>query len=265
MPRSCRVPENVLLIVFLFGITWGSFLNVCIYRIPLGKSIVLPASHCPQCSQAIRWFDNIPLLGWVLLRGRCRHCHAAISPIYPLVELLAGMLAIQVIGHFGLNWQNLTLILLGYAFIVLAFIDFQHYILPDVITLPGIALGLILAWTGWSAPPLATLQDAFLGLAIGGGGLWGFAWLFQKITGKVGMGLGDVKLLAMIGAWMGWQSLPFTLFFASLLGTTVGILWMIAARRNRSQPIPFGPYLVGAAWAYLFVGQLLTHWYLGKG
>ncbi|MBF0423032.1 MAG: prepilin peptidase [Magnetococcales bacterium] len=252
-------------IAFVFGLTMGSFLNVCIHRLPLGESIVFPPSHCPQCHTAIRWHDNIPLLSWIRLWGRCRHCLAPISLIYPLVELLAGLLTIQVLWHFGPFWQNLGLIALGYAFIILTFIDFRHYILPDVITLPGMGSGLVLAWGGWLHPPLADFTSALMGVIAGGGGLWAFGWLFQKITGKAGMGFGDVKLLGMIGAWMGWQSLPFTLFFASLLGSIVGIVWMVATHRNRSQPIPFGPYLAGAAWTYLFIGPWVVDWYLGKG
>lgn len=257
--------EYAVFVVFLFGITWGSFLNVCIHRLPLGESIVFPSSHCPQCNTAILWRDNIPLLGWVLLRGRCRQCRGSISPIYPLVELLAGLLAVQVVLHYGFHWENLVLIILGYAFIVLSFIDFRHYILPDVITLPGMVLGVVVAWSGWLVPALPEIRESVMGLVIGGGGLWAFGWTFQKITGKVGMGFGDVKLLGMIGAWMGWQALPFTLFFSALLGSVVGIAWMMWANRDRSQPIPFGPYLAGAAWVYLFIGDSVYAWYLGKG
>lgn len=257
--------HNFVFIVFLFGITWGSFLNVCIHRLPLGENIVLPSSHCPRCNKNILWRDNIPLLGWFLLRGRCRHCQVPISPIYPLVELLAGLLAVQVVLRYGLVWESLVVIILGYAFIVLTFIDFHHYILPDVITLPGTVLGLSLAWGGWFNPPLANGHDALVGVVAGGGGLWAFAWAFQKITGKVGMGFGDVKLLGMIGAWLGWQSLPFTLFFSALAGSIVGIVWMVLANRDRSQPIPFGPYLIGAAWAYLFVGNWVYVWYFKIG
>ncbi|HIJ84693.1 MAG TPA: prepilin peptidase, partial [Magnetococcales bacterium] len=141
----------------------------------------------------------------------------------------------------------------------------RHYILPDVITLPGMVLGVVLAWGGWLVPPLAGLQDALVGVIAGGGGLWAFAWAFEKITGKVGMGFGDVKLLGMIGAWLGWQSLPFTLFFSALVGSFVGIAWMMWAGRDRCQPIPFGPYLAGAAWAYLFVGKVVYAWYFGRG
>ncbi|MBF0110869.1 MAG: prepilin peptidase [Magnetococcales bacterium] len=257
--------DSIIFMVFAFGITWGSFLNVCIHRLPLGESIVFPPSHCPQCRQNISWRDNIPLLGWLILRGRCRHCRHPISTLYPLVELLAGLLAVQVVLRFGLHWENLLPLTLGYAFIVLSFIDFKHYILPDVITLPGMVSGVALAWSGWLAPPLADARASVLGLVIGGGGLWAFAWLFHKMTGKVGMGFGDVKLMGMIGAWLGWQALPFTLFFSALAGSVVGIAWMIVANRDRSQPIPFGPWLAAAAWMYLFVGDGVYAWYLGKG
>lgn len=251
------------LVVFVFGITWGSFLNVCIHRIPLGESIVHPPSHCPGCNTPILWRDNIPLLGWLALRGRCRQCHTSISPLYPLVELLTGLMTLYVVHTFGMVWESLALISLGYAFVVLSFIDFHHYILPDVITLPGIVLGLLLSWSGWLSAPLPDFSHALTGVVAGGGGLWAFAWIFEKITGKQGMGFGDVKLLAMIGAWLGWQALPFTLFFASLVGSVVGLSWMVLAKRTRAQPIPFGPYLAGVAWLYPFLGHVVYQWYFG--
>lgn len=257
------IPTYLVFFVFLFGLTWGSFLNVCIFRIPRGESIVYPPSHCTGCGQAIRWYDNIPLLSWVVLHGKCRQCKETISFIYPLVEFLAGLLTLQTVIQFGLTWESLALICLGYAFIVLVFIDLYHYILPDVITLPGVVLGLLLAGSQLLGSPLANIHDAAIGVAAGGGGLWAFAWIFEKITGKVGMGFGDVKLLAMIGAWFGWQALPFTLFFAALVGSLIGIIWIAIIGRDRSFPIPFGPYLAGAAWLYLFVGQRVYHWYWG--
>ncbi len=250
-----------LVIVFIYGLLVGSFLNVCIYRLPLEKSIIRPRSGCPACGALLAWHDNIPLLSWLWLRGRCRRCQQPIAILYPLVELAAGLLALQVVHRFGLTETSLLIALLGFAFLVLMVIDFYHYILPDVITLPGIVLGLAVAGWPLGGPPLATLHDALIGLAAGGGGLWLFAWLFEKITGRVGMGMGDIKLLGLIGAWLGWQSLPFTLFVSGLVGSVVGITWMVAAGRSRLQPIPFGPYLVTAAWLYLFYGQELYRWY----
>ncbi len=249
-------------IIFIYGMVVGSFLNVCIYRLPLEKSVIHPRSGCPACGYLLPWYDNIPLFSWLWLRGRCRSCRQAIAVLYPLVELAAGLLALQVVNRFGLSWQSLWIVLLGFAFLVLMVIDFYHYILPDLITLPGIVLGLVVAGLSVETPPLATLESALIGVAAGGGGLWLFAYLFEKITGKVGMGMGDIKLLAMIGAWMGWQSLPLTLFAAGLMGSVVGISWMVISGRDRSQPIPFGPYLVLGAWLYLFYGQEIYRWYL---
>lgn len=246
----------------LFGALWGSFLNVCIYRIPIGRSIVHPPSCCPGCNKPIGWYDNVPIFSWLLLRGRCRHCKQGISAVYPVIEVITAILTWHIVTVFGLSWEAGALILLGYAFIVLTMIDLEHYILPDVITLPGILSGLVLAWLPQVGAPIASLSDALLGVAVGGGGLWAFAWLFEKMTGKVGMGFGDVKLLAMVGAWLGWQSLGFTIFFAALFGSIIGIAWITILGRDRSKPIPFGPYLVLAAWSYIFIGSDVYAWYL---
>ncbi|MBF0453333.1 MAG: prepilin peptidase [Magnetococcales bacterium] len=253
-------PYHLLLVSF-FGALWGSFLNVCIYRIPLGESIVFPASRCPHCHKNIAWYDNIPVVGWLMLRGHCRHCQKAISPLYPLIEVVTALLTVHIVLVFGFSWTTLALITLGYAFLVLMVIDLYHYILPNVITLPGILIGLTVAALPQVGPPIATLHDALIGAAIGGGGLWAFAWIFEKITGKVGMGLGDVKLMGMIGAWLGWQALAFTLFFAALLGSIVGLCWIGLMGRDRAKPIPFGPYLVLSAWSYLFIGAQVYEWY----
>ncbi|MBF0284324.1 MAG: prepilin peptidase [Magnetococcales bacterium] len=252
---------SLLGLLFLFGAVIGSFLNVCAYRIPLGESIVFPGSRCPQCGHAIRWHDNLPIFGWLLLRGRCRDCGTAISVEYPLVETLAALLTVWVGHRFGLTFPAFALMLLGYAFLVLAVIDFHHYILPDVITLPGTAVGLAIAFLPWSAPPLPGWQDALLGAVGGGGFLFAVAWGFEKLTGRQGMGLGDVKLLAMIGAWMGWKALPLAIFGSAVIGTVVGVAWMVVAGRDRRLPIPFGPYLILAAWAHLFYGREIYQWY----
>ncbi|MBF0461541.1 MAG: prepilin peptidase [Magnetococcales bacterium] len=249
-------------VVFTYGIVVGSFLNVCIYRLPLAKSIIHPRSGCPRCGQPLAWYDNIPLLSWLWLRGRCRHCRQPIAVLYPLVELTAGLLALQVVHQFGLTIISGWIVLFGFALLVLTVIDFYHYILPDVITLPGIVLGVVVAGLPVSGPPLPPLEASLIGAVAGGGGLWLFAWLFEKMTGKVGMGMGDIKLLAMIGAWLGWQSLPLTLFCAGLVGSVVGVIWIVVSGRDRSQPIPFGPYLATGAWVYLFYGPEIYRWYL---
>ncbi|NGZ27079.1 MAG: prepilin peptidase [Magnetococcales bacterium] len=254
------------IIVFIVGAMVGSFLNVCIHRLPLEEEVVFTPSHCPHCNQAIHWWDNIPLLSWLALRGRCRHCKQGISLQYPLVELSAALLALHLYLRFGLTWEALALVVLGFAFIVLTVIDLFHYILPDVITKPGIAIGLLFATPAYFGLPLLgkpfpAPTDAWLGALIGGGGLWSFAWLFERFTGREGMGMGDVKLLALIGAWMGWQALPFTLFAASLLGSIVGVTWILIWGRDRHLPIPFGPYLTISSWVYIFVGPQVYHWY----
>ncbi|WP_130472509.1 prepilin peptidase [Candidatus Magnetaquicoccus inordinatus] len=256
------MPWEYTALLLLYGSIIGSFLNVCIYRLPREISLVRPRSSCPHCQKIIAWYDNIPLLSWLFLRGRCRNCQQSISPLYPLVELASALLVWHTVWHFGWNGRTALLLLLGFAFLVLMLIDFYHYILPDVITLPGIVLGVVAAASPLSIPPLATLENSLLGLLCGGGGLWMFVWFFEKITGKKGMGAGDIKLYAMIGTWLGWHSLPLTLFLASLLGSVVGILWMLFTQRDRSQPIPFGPYLIIAAWVYLLYGKEIYRWYL---
>ncbi|MBF0180204.1 MAG: prepilin peptidase [Magnetococcales bacterium] len=258
------MPWDLLTLVFIIGLVWGSFLNVCIHRIPLEENIVFPNSRCPACKAAIRWHDNIPLFGWLLLGGRCRDCRGRISPVYPAVELIAALLTLTTVLRFGLTPTGIALVVLGYALIVLTAIDFEHYILPDVITLPGIAIGLLLSFTPWFAPPMASWQGALWGAGAGGGGLWLFAWLFRKISGKDGMGQGDIKLTAMLGAWLGWQALPFTIFGSAVIGSVVGIGWILTSGRDRSLPIPFGPYLALAAWAYLYLGPAVYAWYLGR-
>lgn len=254
---------DMMLLLVIYGAIVGSFLNVCIHRIPLELSLVRPGSRCPACATPILWRDNIPLLGWLRLGGRCRHCRAPISWRYPLVEAFSAAITVGMVMAFGPTPTGVALLLLMYAFLVLTMIDFDHYILPDVITLPGVVFGLgLAAMPKWFGPPLPTLMDGLIGVAAGGGGLWFFAWVFKRLTGKDGMGFGDVKLLALIGAWMGWQALPFTLFVSSCLGSVAGIAWILVSGRDRRLPIPFGPYLILAAVGYLFVGEASYDWYL---
>ncbi|MBF0272550.1 MAG: prepilin peptidase [Magnetococcales bacterium] len=255
---------DLMALLLLIGAIWGSFLNVCIHRIPLEESVVLPNSRCPACRHVIAWYDNIPILSWFVLRARCRHCQTAISPVYPIIESLTALLTLSTLLHFGLTPTGIALTVLGYALITLTVIDFEHYILPDVITLPGIVIGVILSLLPWFFPPLASWQNALIGVTAGGGGLWLFGWLFQRFTGKEGMGLGDVKLTALLGAWLGWQALPFTIFAAALIGSFVGLLWIAVSGRDRSLPIPFGPYLALGAWGYLYFGPTVYGWYLGR-
>jgi len=248
-----------LLAVFVLGCCIGSFLNVCIHRLPLEQSIVSPGSHCPVCSEPIHFYDNLPLLSYLLLGGRCRRCRTAIPWRYPLVELLAGLLALALWTRFG--WAAATGIyfLFSAALLVVTFIDLDHQIIPDRITLPGIPLfglaALLFLDRAW--------QEVLLGILAGGGSLWGVAWVYSRITGKEGMGGGDIKLLAMIGALLGWQGVLFTIFSASALGTVVGLVLMLHARGNMKMAIPFGPFLAVGALTYLFFGPHLVELYLG--
>ncbi|MBF0125367.1 MAG: prepilin peptidase [Magnetococcales bacterium] len=254
------------LLMVILGLVCGSFLNVCIYRLPRGESLSYPGSHCPGCQHPIAWRDNIPVISWLLLRGHCRRCRAAITLRDPLVELPAAVMAWTAATTRGTTVEIVLLFVLGCALIVLSVIDLDHYILPDIITKPGIVIGLAIAaipnlgFPGWS-PPLPTLMDALIGAGAGYFGLRGFAWLFARMAGKEGMGLGDVKLFAMIGAWLGWQALPFTIFCAAVLGSIAGITWMVVSGRNRRLPIPFGPYLALSAWIYIFYGKAFYAWY----
>jgi len=245
--------------IFLFGAIVGSFLNVCIHRLPSQESVVFPASHCPHCREPIRPYDNIPLLSYVLLRGRCRSCGAAISSRYPAVELLSGLAAVATVGALGISAHALLAFAFLCALIVITFIDFDHQIIPDAISLPGIGVGfaaaLILGDPNWTA--------SLAGILLGGGLLWGVAEGYHWLTGREGMGGGDIKLLAMIGAFLGWRAVPVTLMIASLAGTAIGIGLMLIQRRDSRTAIPFGPFLaVGAACA-LFWGDALITWYLG--
>jgi leader peptidase (prepilin peptidase)/N-methyltransferase len=245
-------------LVFVVGACIGSFLNVCIYRIPAGRSIVYPPSACPRCGTRIRALDNVPLLSWIWLRGRCRHCQAPISARYPLVELLTGLTALGMVLHYGWHPQAAVYFVFGAALIAITFIDLDHQIIPDVITLPGIPLALLASLLA----PEVTLRDALLGVLAGGGSLYLVALGYQLLTGAEGMGGGDIKLLAMIGALVGWQGVLFTIFFSSFLGTLVGLAYILTTRRSAKARIPFGPFLAVGAVAYLFVGAQVIRWYL---
>jgi leader peptidase (prepilin peptidase)/N-methyltransferase len=245
--------------VFIFGALVGSFLNVCIHRLPIGESVVFPASHCPHCRQAIQPYDNVPILSYLILRGRCRSCGAGISARYPAVETLTGLAAVAVVCAAGLTAHALLAFAFVCALIVITFVDVDYQIIPDAISLPGIGVGfaaaLLLGQPSWTA--------SLAGILLGGGLLWGVAEGYHWLTGREGMGGGDIKLLAMIGAFLGWQAVPVTLMIASLAGTAVGVTLMVVQRRSGRTAIPFGPFLaVGAACA-LFWGDALIAWYLG--
>lgn len=251
----------ILLIIFLFGSCLGSFLNVCIYRLPLNLSIVFPNSFCPACQSPIRPYDNIPLFSFFFLKGKCRNCGVKISWRYPLVEALMGAITLALFLRLGLSPLFFPLLAFSAALLVITFIDLDHRIIPDVISLPGIVVGVILALAGISI----SIKSSLMGLLLGGGALFAVAYIYEAITKREGMGGGDVKLLAMIGAWLGWQAVLFTLFFASLLGTIIGGTVMLIQKEGRYYAIPFGPFLALAALAYIFFGPPLIHWYLNFG
>lgn len=253
----------ILVWIFAFGACIGSFLNVCIYRLPRDRSIHQPArSHCPACDAPIRFYDNIPILSYLLLRGRCRHCHASISIRYPLVELLGGLLAASVAARYGWTLSAIAVFLFACCLLVVTFIDIDFQIIPNEITLPGIPLFFIASWAlqqvSWSA--------SLIGIALGGGTLYLIDKLYFMLRKRQGIGGGDVKLLAMIGAMVGWQGVIFTIFVGSLSGLLVGLALMVVARTVNPQfRIPFGPFLSIGALCYLFWGPMVINWYLHLG
>jgi leader peptidase (prepilin peptidase)/N-methyltransferase len=244
--------------IFIIGLCIGSFLNVCIHRMPTGKSIVRPPSACPACGLLISWYDNIPLLSWIILRGRCRGCKAPISVRYPLVELMTGLFAVITALRYGHQWAALIYFVFILAMLVITFIDLDHRIIPDVISLPGIPIGFLASFV---LPQITWLQS-LIGIVIGGGILLFIAVGYQLLTGKEGMGGGDIKLLAMIGAFVGWQGVLFTIMASSLTGTIVGVIVMLRAGKGMKMAVPFGPFLAIGAILYLFLGPPLIHWYL---
>ncbi len=253
--------ENAIeFMVFFFGLCVGSFLNVCIYRLPVpGMSIVHPRSMCPECNTQISFYDNIPVVSYLLLNRRCRHCKTPIPIRYPLVELMGGLFSLCAYVRFGFTLTALIYYAFIAALLVITFIDLDHQIIPDRITLPGIPIFFIASL----ALPTVTVKDALLGILLGGGLLFAIGWTYQMLTRKEGMGGGDIKLLAMIGSLLGWQGVLFTIFSASAVGTLVGIVAMIRQRKDMKLAIPFGPFLSLGAILYVFLGTRIIYWYLG--
>lgn len=272
--------------VVALGLCVGSFLNVVIYRLPVmmereerqycgelletateGSSddeafdLVRPNSHCPACQHAIKPWENIPVLSYLLLRGRCSECDTHISLRYPAIEALTGVLSLLLAWHFGsASLALLGALLFTWALIALTMIDIDHMLLPDSITLPLLWLGLLINLNG----TYATLSDAVIGAIAGYLVLWTVYWLFKLATGKEGMGYGDFKLLAALGAWMGWQVLPLIIILSSVVGIVLGALVLFAQRKGREIPIPFGPYLAIAGWIAMLWGPQLLQWYWGS-
>ena len=255
--------NHILLIyglIFILGSVIGSFLNVCIYRIPEGLSVVKPRSRCPLCKTPIAWYHNIPIISWLMLGGKCASCKAHVSVRYPLVEGLTGVLFVLFFHRFAFHPLTLVALLLAATLITITFIDLDHQIIPDVISLPGIPVGFFCAflipWVSW--------KESLVGIVLGGGTLLLIALGYELLTKKEGMGLGDVKLLAMLGAFLGWTSVFPIIFIGSLLGTLVGVPLMIFHKADGKLALPFGPFLSAAALLHLYFVQYLDpmmRWY----
>jgi leader peptidase (prepilin peptidase)/N-methyltransferase len=225
---------------------------------PPPPGIVVESSHCPHCKHKLSWFENIPLVSWLVLRGRCRHCKVAISPQYPLVELLTSVLVVASVWRFGFGWQGFGAALLSCFLVALSGIDLRTQLLPDQLTLPLLWLGLIASIDNLYMPS----KPAVIGAVVGYLSLWSVWWLFKQLTGKEGMGHGDFKLLAALGAWVGLQGIVPTILMSSLVGAIVGSIWLAAKGRDRATPIPFGPYLAVAGWIVFFWGGSIVDAYL---
>jgi len=249
------------IILFIFGACIGSFLNVCIFRIPIKKSIVFPGSFCPGCKKSIPFYCNIPIVSYIVLQGRCKYCKTHISLRYPLIELLTAVFTVFLFFNFGLTssmffWLGFVCVL-----IVVSFIDFDHQIIPDVISIPGI---FIFASSAFFIPEMSII-DVLIGIFAGGGVLYAIAFVYFTIRKKQGMGGGDIKLLAMIGAAMGVKGVLFTLFTGSLFGTIAGIFSIFLTKTgDRHFKIPFGPYLSAGAVLYIFYGDQMIQWYIQR-
>jgi leader peptidase (prepilin peptidase)/N-methyltransferase len=252
-------PETLAIVAFAcFGLAVGSFLNVCIHRVPLGTSVVHPPSRCPRCGYQLRWYDNIPVASYALLRGRCRGCGAPISIRYPIVEILTMVLFLVHWWMFG--WSVLMVVRLAFAcaLTVLFAIDLEHHLLPNVITLPGIVVGLIVSAI---VPPGPV--DAILGTLLGGGVLWLIGEAYYRYSGQEGMGGGDVKMLAMIGAFLGWKLVLVTLVLSSVAGSVIGLLVIGLRRGDMKYALPYGTFLALGALAASLVGDQIVAWYVG--
>ena len=251
-----NVASAVLLTIF--GTVVGSFLNVCMYRLPLRQSLMWPGSHCPHCQAPVKPYDNIPILGYLWLRGRCRNCTAPISVQYPIVEVITGAVFLGAYLLFDSPAVLVTRLLFACAMIVLFVIDLEHRILPDVITLPGIALGFVFSLflpPGW--------RDSLIGIVLGGGSLWLLGEAYFRIRHEEGMGFGDVKMLAMIGAFLGWKLMLLTLVLGSFFGSIVGVAMIALNRGDMKYALPFGTFLALGAIAAAAVGDQIVQWYTG--
>ena len=251
-------PALAIAIVSAFGAIVGSFLNVVIYRVPLGKSIVWPASACTKCGRELLWYENVPVASWLVLRGRCRTCATPISFQYPLIEAITAAMFALAWWQYGPGALLASRLIFGCALIVLFAIDLEHKLLPDLITLPGIVVGFALSFftePGWIA--------SLIGLLVGGGVLYAIAEGYYRIRHEEGLGMGDVKMLSMIGAFLGWRLTLLTLMLASVSGTIIGVLLIVTRRGGMKYALPFGTFLALGAAAAASVGPALLEWYLG--
>lgn len=275
-----------IMTALILGLLVGSFINVVIYRLPVmmnnewqqqchellhpdiennqqkqnteAFNLYTPRSRCPHCNHKITALENIPIISYLFLKGRCSSCAKSISPRYALIELLTGSLTAVVAWHFGFSWQAGAAMLLTWALIAMSFIDIDQQLLPDDITLPWLWLGLILSLF----PVFVDSHTSLIGAAAGYLSLWGIFWLFKILTGKEGMGYGDFKLLALLGAWMGWQLLPVIILLSSIVGAVIGVAMIVILGRDKNIPIPFGPYLAAAGWIAMLWGTDITKSYL---
>jgi leader peptidase (prepilin peptidase)/N-methyltransferase len=247
-----------LILIGVLGLAVGSFLNVCIHRLPRRESLLTPPSHCPTCDRPLRWFENIPLASWLALRGRCRTCGTRIAIRYPAVELTTALLWLLIAWLTPPGALLASRLVLATALVVLFMIDLEHQILPNVITLPGIVVGFLFSLI---APPgpLASL----VGIALGAGVLYAIAAGYFLIRGEEGMGMGDVKMLAMLGAFLGWRQVLLTLVLSSFAGAIVGVALLLASRGNMRYALPFGTFLAMAALVAMLAGEPILAWYLG--
>jgi leader peptidase (prepilin peptidase)/N-methyltransferase len=246
----------IYIFTFIFGSIVGSFLNVCIHRIPEDKSIIFPASSCPNCSNPIALYDNIPIISYLFLLGRCRNCKEVISPRYPLVEFLTASFSLVLYRTFGLSPEFVIYFVFISSLVVITFIDLKHQIIPDVISLPGIGVGFFASYF----LPHGILNSA-IGIFAGGGMLFLIAAIYYFVTGREGMGGGDIKLLAMIGAFISWKGVIITIFTGSFIGAVVGLTLMLAKGKDSKYAIPFGPFLAIGALISLFFGEGILNWY----
>ena len=240
------------------GALIGSFLNVCIYRLPLGKSVVWPSSACPSCARELSWYENVPIVSYLALRGRCRTCAASIGIRYPIVEALTAAMFALAWWQYGPGLLLVSRLVFGCALIVLFAIDLEHQLLPNVITLPGIVVGLLFSFftePGW--------RSSLIGILLGGGILYAIAEIYYRVRHEEGLGMGDVKMLAMVGAFLGWPSTLLTLMLASFSGTLIGLGLIVTNRGSMKYALPFGTFLALGAAAAATIGPALLEWYLG--